>query len=475
MMTALERVSQTTAVRMVTLGCKVNQADSEALAGELVRRGYRIAGRDEPAAVCVVNTCTVTHVADAKARKVIHRLVRDNPQAAVIVTGCYASRAAEELARIPGVAAVVPNGRKGEVAELIAAVVAATGTVTYFSEAYEHNPRQSHEIDDRPRGVHNAGPRPARPGSVRAFVAAQDGCDHRCAYCIVPEVRGAMRSRPIAEVIAEIEGLAAAGAREVVICGIRLGAYGEEPAGRGLARLLRAAHGVGAARLRLSSVEPWEVGPELIEEMARHPRLCPHLHLPLQSGDDGVLRAMGRPYGFDDYRALVERLRRAIPDAAITTDLMVGFPGESEPAFGNTLRAVGEIGFARAHVFRYSRRPGTRAAAMPAQVAEPIKAQRAAQLCALAQACARRFAASFIGRTAPVLFERCEEGICEGLTDTYLTVKAPGEASLVATLAGVEVVAVESSHLVGRLARMGTVTEQVPVPAKPAVMAGEGL
>ena len=418
-------------VRIATLGCKVNQADSDALAAELGRRGYRIAGSGERAAVCVINTCTVTHVADSKARKLIRRLARDNPGAAVIVTGCYAERAAAELARIPGVARVVPNRDKGNLARIIEE--AASPSETEAS------------------GWASTGPRCARPGSVRAFLKVQDGCDHRCSYCIVPDVRGPLRSRPMGEVLSEIRALAAAGAREVVICGIRLGAYGENTHGRGLARLLRATRDTLVARLRLSSVEPWDVGEELIAEIAEHALLCPHLHLPLQSGDDGVLRAMGRPYTLADYRALVERLRRAVSDIAITTDIMAGFPGESERAFANTCLAIEEMGFARAHVFRYSRRPGTRAADMPDQVPERVKAERAARLSELARESARRFAARLIGRTVPVLFEEYRDGVCTGLTDTYVSVRAPGDVSLVGQVAGVRVTGVESDHVTGEV------------------------
>jgi len=424
------------AVRIETLGCKVNQADSEALAAELLRQGYRIAGRDQRPALIVVNTCTVTHVADAKARKLIRRLARANPQAALIVTGCYAQRAPAELSRLPGVARIVPNLSKPDLPRIVREL-AAPPLVT-----------SQEAICD----MSASGPRPARPGSVRAFVAAQDGCDHRCSYCIVPSVRGLMRSRPIADVLAEMCALGAAGARELVICGIRLGAYGEEPRGRGLARLLRATRDLPAARLRLSSIEPWDLGEELIAEIAAHPRLCSHLHLPLQSGDDGILRAMGRPHSLDDYRAVIERLRLALPDIAITTDLMVGFPGESDRALENTLRAVDAIGFARAHVFRYSRRPGTRAAVMPGHAPEPVKAVRAARLIQATQASARRFAARFIGRVVPVLFEECVRGMCRGLSDTYLLARAPGDPSLIGHVAGIAVLAVENNHIAGRLA-----------------------
>lgn len=428
------------AVRIETLGCKVNRADSEAIAAELARRGYRIAGPDERAVASIVNTCTVTHVADAKARKLIRRLARDGSQAPVIVTGCYAERAAAALAAIPGVARVVSNQAKGELARIVAELVGPA--------------------DARPTGECAAQPRPARPGSARAFVAVQDGCDHRCSYCIVPQVRGPMRSRPVAEVLAEIQALAAAGAGEVVICGIRLGAYGEEPEGRGLARLLRAARNAEVPRLRLSSVEPWDVGPELIAEISDHPLVCPHLHLPLQSADEAVLRAMRRPQTYADYRALAERLRAAMPDLAVTTDLMVGFPGETEAAFASTCRAVAEIGFARVHVFRYSPRPGTSAAIMPEQVPETAKAARAARLAELAEASGRRFAARFVGRSVRVLFEECAQGTCSGLTEAYLTARVSGSPSLVGQLAGVQVLAVESNGIAGRVAR--PVREEAP-------------
>lgn len=277
-----------------------------------------------------------------------------------------------------------------------------------------------------------------------------------------------MRSRPVDEVLTEMRALAAAGAREVVICGIRLGAYevGAALRGRpstaesgcatftgsiGLAGLLRATRDVPVPRLRLSSIEPWDVGAGLIEELADHPTLCPHLHLPLQSGDDDVLRAMGRPYVFADYRSLVEGLRGLMPDIAVSTDLMVGFPGESEAAFDHTCRAAADIGFARAHIFRYSRRPGTRAAAMSAQVPETVKAARAARLAQAAGDAARRYAQRFVGRTVPVLFEECADGLCSGLSDTYLQVRARGEASLVGVVAGVAVLRVESNSVAGRV------------------------
>jgi len=467
-------VDERPAVRIETLGCKVNQADSDALGAELVRAGCRIAADDERANVCVINTCSVTHVADAKARKLIRRLAKDNPNAAIIVTGCYAERAAEELARISGVAHVVPNTAKPDLPRFVREILSNANSAGAARPAGVH-PHPSFSLEGR--GVTcaqiDAGPRPARPGSVRAFVAVQDGCDHRCAYCIVPDVRGPMRSRPIADVTAQVRDLAAAGAREVVICGIRLGAYGEQRDGIGLAGLLRALADAPVARLRLSSIEPWDISDGLIAEIRAHPRLCAHLHLPLQSGDDGILRAMGRPHSYADYQSLVGRLRAAVPGIGITTDLMVGFPGESDEAFMNTVRAVQDIGFARAHVFRYSPRPGTRAAVMSGQVPETVKGERAVRLAGAADEAAQRFAAGLVGQTVAVLFEEHAGGICSGLTGSYVTARVPGDQSLVGRVAGVEVHGVECTAITGRLARV-TAGSCGAAPQPCAVRRGNG-
>jgi len=428
-------------VCVISLGCKTNQCDGEELARALAGHGFSVeaglgseislhAPRSTLNDIYIVNTCTVTAAADAKARKLIRRLAKRNPQARIIVTGCYAERAREELSRLPRVAAVVPNSRKARLCEIVASFlpsgICKAGFAFTLSEA-EGKPAptsQAKACAYQRRGSY------VPLGRSRAFVKIQDGCNHACAYCIVPSVRGPMRSKPTVEVMGEVSRLCNTGTREVVLCGIRLGAYGldlgEET---NLAGLLHTLRGVPLARLRLSSMEPLDICEELFGEFADHPSLCHHLHLPLQSGDDGVLAKMARGYGLSDYRQLVKRLRLIWPDLSLTTDIMVGFPGEEERAFENTLVALREFDFARVHVFRFSPRPGTPAAARENQVPEHIKRARLEAVQKLAEELFLRRAQRLRGEIVEVLIEQRNplSGHWEGLTPHYLRVQIPSD------------------------------------------------
>ncbi|MDH4179700.1 MAG: radical SAM protein, partial [Armatimonadota bacterium] len=266
-------------VRIFTFGCKVNQCDSEEIARSLAARGYAIGGRGDPADIYIVNTCTVTSTADSKARKLIRRLARSQPEATLIATGCLAETDPYSLLDLPGVAAVVPNSRKLSLADFLPGLQPPLLASSYI------------------------------PARTRAFVKLQDGCDHGCAYCIVPSARGRRVSKPLAAVLAEIQCLVDAGAREAVLCGIRLGAYGSDRGDATLAALLRKLREIDIPRLRLSSIEPMDLTDDLLAEVAHHPTLCHHIHLPLQSGDDTVLAAMGRGYSAADFASLVGRIR----------------------------------------------------------------------------------------------------------------------------------------------------------------------
>lgn len=413
-------------VAIITFGCKVNQCDSEAMAAELARQGYLVTPRGAAADAHLVNTCAVTATAEAKARKLIRRLARDRPGAPVVVTGCWAQRDPETVAALPGVAAVLPNTGKRSVAGVVSQLVAP-------------------------------GPRPAQDPPrfrTRAFLKVQDGCDHRCAYCAVPSARGHPTSRPMAEVLAEVSSLAEWGVQEVVLCGIRLGAYGRDCAGPTLARLLRELRGARIPRLRLSSLEPMDVGDDLVTELADHPTLCHHLHLPLQSGDDTVLAAMGRGYGAPEFTALVGRLRQAWPDLALSVDVMVGFPGETEEQFGRTFDFVARLGCSRLHVFPYSPRPGTPAAARPGQVPPAVKRERCARLLALGERLASQAAASWVGRQVEVLFERLRSGgLLFGLTEHYFGLTSPGPEAWVGRIVPVVAEEARGPELVGAARR----------------------
>ncbi|MFQ5826648.1 MAG: tRNA (N(6)-L-threonylcarbamoyladenosine(37)-C(2))-methylthiotransferase MtaB, partial [Dehalococcoidia bacterium] len=329
-----------TRVALHTLGCKLNQAETELLARSFLAAGYDIVQTSAPAQICVANTCTVTHVADRKGRRLLRWLSRQSPGALVVATGCYAQRAPRELAAIDGVDVVVPNESRARLVEIVEGKV---GRAT----------------PSRPQGE-------APPGRTRSLIKIQDGCDQGCAYCIVPRVRGGGRSLPPQEIIDQVKERHSQGYQETVLTGTQIGSYlwdGTDLVGL-LEQLLERTK---MPRLRLSSLQPQDLSPHLLRLWAGG-RLCPHLHLPLQSGSDAVLERMGRRYTSAEFRGAVALARERVPNIAITTDLMIGFPGESHREFEESLQLCQELAFAAIHVFPYSARPGTRAAQMPHQV-----------------------------------------------------------------------------------------------------------
>ncbi|MBP5738068.1 MAG: tRNA (N(6)-L-threonylcarbamoyladenosine(37)-C(2))-methylthiotransferase MtaB, partial [Abditibacteriota bacterium] len=377
----------------VTLGCKVNRYETEAVRAKLEAAGFETVRPTEKADVCVVNTCAVTATAEAKSRAAVRKLISASPDALVVVCGCSAEINPQDLTDIKGVSLVLGNDKKPDIADIIIAKLGA---------------RDPLKVKPRLR--------------TRAAVKVQDGCDNFCAYCIIPYARRGMTSRPIGEVMAEIESLAAAGYKEIVLTGIRLGSY--DDSGVNTAGLVRKVCGVpGIERIRMSSIEPWEVTDGLIGAM-KHPKVCRHLHIPLQSGSDSVLEQMNRPYTSAEFLSLAEKVRREIPEIGITTDIIVGFPGESEDDFADTLRTAEAAGFSRTHSFRYSIRKGTAAAEMTGQIPEGVKKERAARLNDLTDSLSLEFARKMTGKTYPVLIERfdAETGLARGFTDNYVEV-----------------------------------------------------
>lgn len=400
--------------RIVTFGCKVNQHDSAALAETLEARGWQPAVGTSPELI-LVNTCTVTARADQEARQVIRRLHREHPRAALLVTGCYAQRAPAEVAALPGVRGVCGNQEKGRLDEVLAALEDGGS----FLGVGEFSP-----------GAGFAAFVPRRfPGHTRAFLKIQEGCSHGCAYCIVPRVRGGSRSLPPAGVEAALMELAAAGFAEVVLTGIDLGQYGRDLTPKAsLAGLLRRLAGrVFPFRLRLSSLEPQEVSEELIDALAALPEVCPHFHLPLQSGSARVLAAMGRPYTPERFRDLARELLARFPDAALGLDVLVGFPGEGPEDVAATYELVASLPVAYLHVFPFSPRPGTPAAGLPPLPAPEVR-RRAAWLRELGRHKRAAFYQAQVGKVGEVLVERPapRPGWLAGLSRNYLRVLLPG-------------------------------------------------
>lgn len=398
-------------IALPTLGCKVNRYDSDTLARALSARGYTIVPPSQMADLYIINTCTVTAGADSKSRKLLRRALKINPQAKIIVTGCAASLAPEQFSTLPNIHAVVPINEQFRIPDIISELL---------------------PVKTMPPG-HETGGLQTSIARTRATVKVQDGCDRQCAYCAVTLARGDLRSRGIAEIISELQAHCARGVGEAVLTGIRLDAYGRD-FNSSLAELLHATREIPLKRLRLSSLEPIGIDNKLLQEMASHPTLCHHFHLCLQSGDDGVLAAMQRGYTADDYRQLIDDFRRAMPDAQFTTDIIVGFPGESSAAFENSCRLVKEIAFLKLHIFKYSPRSGTLAAQMPEQIAENVKEERSSKLFSLQQELFQQYAQKMLGTDCTILAERTGlQG--NGLTPQYIRVLA----NIPAKLAGCEV------------------------------------
>jgi threonylcarbamoyladenosine tRNA methylthiotransferase MtaB len=404
-------------VSFVTLGCKVNQYETERLQRGFEEQGFEVVEPGFAADVCVVNSCSVTTEAERKSRSALRRLQRSNPEALLVLTGCYPEMLRRLGQELDPHALVVPNRDK-------------LNTLRYVSEA-------------RPDLLAEACPAStARPDAhrTRAVVKVQDGCNLNCTYCSIPFTRPAPTSRPPAEIVDEVAGLAAAGCPEVVLAGICIGLYGVDQPDCpcdlvGLIERLGAI--AGGPRLRLSSIEPVHVTGSLLEAMACGGRLCPHLHLPLQSGSSRVLRAMGRPYDSDAFVRLCRLARAVVPGVGLTTDIMVGFPGETEEDFTETGRVVREAAFHRAHIFRYSVRPGTHAAEMADQVPAQVKDDRAHRLAELAGRLQAEQATAAWGTEHEVAVEPAPggPGRLMGYTGNYLRVRFAGDAALVGSLA----------------------------------------
>lgn len=377
-------------VRLESIGCRLNIGEVEALGRQLAARGHRVVPPGVPADLVVFNTCTVTATASRKSRHVLGQLKRANPGAAIVVTGCYAELEPDAV-RDLGVDLVVGNEAKDGLADILA----------------EHGLLTAPEPDldsDAPSLL-----APGDAGRTRAFLKVQDGCDNRCTFCVVTIARGAGRSRPADGIAAEVHGLLDAGYREIVLSGVHLGSWGRDLQPRqALPDLVRhLLEHTPAERLRLSSVEPWDLGPEFFEVLA-NPRVQPHLHLPLESGSDTVLARMARRTTRAEFADLVGAARRAVPGIAISTDIIVGFPGETDAEFAESLETVERMAFSHLHVFRYSPRAGTRAASMPGQVPGPLTATRSARMLELGDRLEHAYRSGLVGRTLEVLWEQCE-------------------------------------------------------------------
>ena len=395
----------------MTLGCKVNQYETETMEGLFRQAGYRVVPFTESADVYIVNTCSVTMLGEKKSRQLVRRAQRQNEAALIAVTGCYAQLAPDIVGTLPGVRLIVGTQDRGRIVELVEEAAAGSEVLRDVGDIMAAD-----TFEDIPLF--------AAPERTRAFLKIQEGCQNFCTFCIIPYTRGPLRSRALFSVRREAEKLVAAGFREIVLTGIHLGAYGRDLTGT--VTLADAARTVleidGLQRLRLGSLESVELTPALFTLLRDDRRFARHLHLPLQAGSDAVLREMHRFYDTAGYERLLTRIREEVPGIAISTDIIVGFPGETEAMFQESLAFVRRQEFARVHVFPYSRRPATPAAVRSDQVPHPVRRERVKMMQALADEMAADYHGKFIGTIVPVLFETQHEGVADGLTDTYIRV-----------------------------------------------------
>lgn len=403
-------------VRIYTLGCKVNTYESNAMLEQLQQHGYRLAEDQEPANVVIINTCSVTNTASRKSMKMIHQAIRKNPEAVIVVCGCMSQVEQEEIKATDGVHIVLGNYGKSKIYD-------------YISE-YLQNHQKKMDIRSLEQ-IPFESMRLSHFCHTRAFVKIQDGCENFCSYCIIPYTRGTVRSRKKEEILKEAEELIQDGHHEIVLTGIHTGHYGSDLKDYHFSDLLKELLQLkGLERLRISSIEMNEITEEVIALMKDNPILVDHMHIPLQSGSDKILKLMNRKYNLKEFEEKLKEIRRVRPEMSITTDVIVGFPEETEKEFTETIETVKKFAFSKIHVFPYSRRKGTKADAMDHQVDEKVKKERTRRLIAVSNELESKYRKQFLGRTLSVIVETYKDGYLMGHTGNYLFVKVKGKEEL---------------------------------------------
>jgi len=433
---------------IATLGCKTNQFESSVMEETLVSCGYEVVPFAAGADLVIVNTCTVTAATDAQSRNLIRRCYRLNPQVRIVVTGCYAQMRPELFAEFPGVALVLGNEEKNDLSKFL----------------QEKSPEPMVRVSDirnhcRPMTI----PSTSRSSRSRAFLQVQNGCDAFCSYCIIPHVRGPSRSLPVSAVVKKAATLSLEGFDEIVLTGIHLGHYGRDlsPSATFTDLVAELDHNSSIKRLRIGSIEPKEIPDRLIDMMAASAKICPHLHIPLQSGDDRILALMRRPYSRDFFHDLVMKITSKVADVAIGIDVITGFPGETEQEFRNTFELIAALPLSYLHVFPFSARPGTEAAGFPGQVSSTVVKERAAILRNLGEAKEKTFMERFLGATLEVIVEGREKGRMHcGLSRNYLKVVFPCPRQEEKQTVWVRIEKLGTGELEGRLVGSGEIMDR---------------
>lgn len=411
---------------LYTLGCRVNQYETEAIAETFIKQGYSIVDFDEFADVYVINTCTVTNISDRKSRNMIRRVKKINPNSIVAAVGCYAQVAPGEIAAIEGVDVIVGTSDKGKIVDLVERFVKEKEQIIHVDNIMNIRRFEELEIDEYQE-------------RKRAFLKVQDGCDRFCSYCLIPFARGPVRSREPENIIKEVEKLAGNGFKEIILSGIHVASYGKDLGSISLVDVIEKINEVrGIERIRIGSVEPMFFTKDVIERLSKIDKFCHHFHLSLQSGCNETLERMNRTYTAEEYRNTVEAIRENFSDTSITTDIIVGFPGETDDEFNITYEFLRSIRLSKMHIFKYSPRKGTKAASFKNQISSEIKEQRSNTLLELDKALEKEFISSYIGRRMDVLFETTEGTKCSGYTSNYIKVIVDSSSDIAGEIACVE-------------------------------------
>jgi len=432
-------------IAFYTLGCKANQYETEAMKSQVALNGFEITDFHSPSDIYVINTCTVTHVADKKGRQAIRQARRRNPKSKIIVTGCYSEVSKEEIEKIKEVDVIIGNNEKKDIFK--------------YLQTQKHKDTKTQRYKDTKIQRYTT-----PPPRIRSNLMIEDGCEHYCTYCIVPYARGKVKSKPVEEIIDEAKKLIKLGAKEIVLTGINLGAYGRDktqrhkdsktPRPSALPQVIKDLSKIeGLLRIRLSSLEPMFITKELIDTIAKTPKVCPHLHIPLQSGDDSILKAMDRNYTAKNFLGLIKYIKKKIKGAAINTDIIVGFPGEGEKEFKNTIELADKIKFSRIHIFSYSTRKGTAAEKLKNKVPEKEIQKRYDELNELRTKYMKEFAEKYKDKEVEVLVE-CRDkktGLLDGLTPRYIRVLFDGPDELIGKTAKVKIKEIKDEICSGKI------------------------
>lgn len=424
-----------------TLGCKVNQYETEAMTELFKNRGYEITDFSSPADVYVINTCSVTSISDRKSRQIIRRAKKENPDSIVIATGCYAQVAPNEVLAIDDVNLIIGTNDRNRIVDM-AESIKPTDKKSLVGDILKMHTFEEMKVSDYEH-------------MTRAYIKIQEGCNQFCTYCIIPYARGPIRSRDPEEVVKEAQRLADDGFSEIILVGIHIASYGLDTKNTSLADIIRRVNKVrGVKRIRLSSIEPMTLNSEFTEKISSADKLCHHFHLSLQSGCDETLKRMNRRYTSAEYEEIVNAIRKHFPDAAVTTDIMVGFPGETEEEFSKSASFADKMKFADMHIFQYSVRPGTPAAKYKNQISPQVKEQRSKVLERIRNKNTADFLLGFVGKTMEVLFERCIKGendIYEGKTTNYINVHVKSDEDLSFKYRNVFIEKIDGETAIGRI------------------------